>query len=113
MSGFIKQKQRHFTTAKYYKTGHKLLLFLEPFSRLLFYASFAVLVSVLYLWQYALGIFGLRLIIQTFVLALVQKKLNEKGLLIFSIIFDIFSPVINGVLYFSNLRNKPGRNTWR
>jgi poly-beta-1,6-N-acetyl-D-glucosamine synthase len=113
LSGFIKQKQRHFTTAKYYKTGHKLLLFLEPFSRLLFYASFAVLVSVLYLWQYALGIFGLRLIIQTFVLALVQKKLNEKGLLIFSIIFDIFSPVINGVLYFSNLRNKPGRNTWR
>ena len=113
LAGFIKQKQRHFTTATYYKTGHKLLLFLEPFSRFLFYATFAVIVSTLYLWPYALGVFGLRLIIQIVVLTLVQKKLNERGLLIFSIIFDIFSPIINGVLYFSNFRNRPGRNTWR
>jgi cellulose synthase/poly-beta-1,6-N-acetylglucosamine synthase-like glycosyltransferase len=110
---FIKQKQRHFTTAKYYKTGHKILLFFEPFSRFLFYASFAVLVSVLYLWPYVIGILGFRLLVQITVLALVQKKLNEKGLLIISIFFDIFSPVINGVLYFSNFRNRQGRNKWR
>lgn len=110
---FIKQKQRHFTTPKYYKTGHKILLFLEPFSRVIFYATFAVLVSVLYLWPYAVSILGLRLIVQVTVLALVQKKLNERGLLIFSIFFDILSPVINGVLYFSNFRNRPGRNKWR
>ena len=110
---FIKQKQRHFTTAKYYKTGHKILLFLEPFSRVIFYSTFAWLVSVLYLWPYAIGVLGLRMIVQVTVLALVQKKLNERGLLIFSIFFDIFSPVINGVLYFSNFRNRPGRNKWR
>ena len=112
-AGFIKQKQRHFTTAEYYKTWHKFLLFLEPFSRVLFYTLFAVLVSVLYLWPYAIAIFGLRLIVQTTVLALVQKRLNERGLLILSIIFDIFSPAINGVLFFSGFRNRPGRNIWK
>lgn len=109
----IKQKQRHFTTAKYYKTGHKVLLFLEPFTRMLFYALFAVLVSALYLWPYAIAVFGLRLIVQIVVLAIIQKKLNEHDLLIFSLIFDIFSPVINGVMYFSGFRNRPGRNTWK
>ena len=113
VAGFIKQKQRHFTTAKFYKPWHKVLLFLEPFSRILFYAMFAVIVSVLYLWPYAIALFGLRLIVQIVVLALVQKRLNERGLLIFSIIFDIFSPVINGVLYFSSFSNRSGSNTWK
>jgi cellulose synthase/poly-beta-1,6-N-acetylglucosamine synthase-like glycosyltransferase len=110
---FIKQKLRHFTTAKYYKTGHKLLLSLEPFTRMLFYVIFAVLVSELYLWPYITAIFGLRLIVQIVVLALIQKKLNEHNLLIFSLIFDIFSPVINGVMYFSGFRKRPVRNTWK
>ena len=109
----IKQKQRHFTTSKYYKTGHKLLLFLEPFTRMIFYVMFAVLVSALYLWPYAIAVFGLRLIVQTVVLFLIQKKLNEHGLLIYSLIFDIFSPVINGFMYFSGFRNRSGRNTWK
>jgi poly-beta-1,6-N-acetyl-D-glucosamine synthase len=110
---FIKQKQRHFTTAKFYKSWHKLLLSLEPLTRVSFYLMFVLLVSASYLWPYAVSIFGLRLIVQIVVLALVQKKLNEKGLLIFSLIFDIFSPVINGVLYFSSYRNRQGRNTWK
>ena len=109
----IKQKQRHFTTAKYYKTEHKLLLFLEPFTRMLFYVILAILVSSLYLWPYAIAGFGLRLIVQIIVLTLVQNKLNENGLLVFSLIFDIFSPVINGVMYFSGFHNRPGRNTWK
>ena len=110
---FIKQKQRHFTTPKFYKTWHKLLLFLEPFTRMLFYLMFAVVVSELYLWPYAIAVFGLRLIIQIVVLTLAQKRFNEQGLLFFSLFFDIFSPAINGVLYFTSFRNRPGRNTWK
>jgi poly-beta-1,6-N-acetyl-D-glucosamine synthase len=110
---FIKQKQRHFITAKFYRTGHKLLLLVEPFTRMLFYVMFTVIVSILYLWPYALAVFGLKLAIQIVVLGLVQKKLNERGLLLFSLFFDIFSPVINGVLYFGSFRNRSGRNTWK
>jgi biofilm PGA synthesis N-glycosyltransferase PgaC len=113
IEAFIKQKQRHFSTAKFYKPGHKILLFFEPLTRMLFYALCAFLISALYFWPYAIAIFGLRLFVQIVVIALAQKRLNEKGLLIFSLFFDIFSPVMNGVLYFSSFRNSPGRSTWK
>ena len=109
----IRQKQRHFTTAKFYKTGHKMLLFLEPFIRMLFYAMFVVVVSSLFLWPVAIAIFVLRLIVQIIILHLTQKMFNEKGLLVFSLIFDIFSSIINGLLYFSSFRIRPGKNTWK
>jgi glycosyltransferase involved in cell wall biosynthesis len=112
-SEFIKQKQRHFSTARFYKTGHKFLLSLEPFTRILFYVSLAFLVSSIYLWQFVVAIFSLRLIGQIVITALAQKKFNEKGILFFSLIFDIFSPIINVVLYFSSFRNRPERNTWK
>lgn len=110
---YIKQKQRHFTTPGYYKAWHKILLIIEPFTRLLFYILFAVIVSALYLWPYAIGVFGLRLIVQLVVLILAQKRFNEKDLIIFSLFFDIFSPAINSTLYFSSLRNRTGRTTWK
>jgi hypothetical protein len=110
---WIKQKQRHLTTAKYYKPFDKLLLLLEPLSRVIFYTLFIVLVSLLYLWPFAVSVLGLRLITQITVFALVQRRLNEGKLLVYSIIFDIFSPVINSALYFSNFSNRPGRSTWK
>jgi biofilm PGA synthesis N-glycosyltransferase PgaC len=112
-SEFVKQKQRHFTTAKFYKTGHKLLLFLEPFTRMLFYIMFAITISVLYLWQFSIAILGLRLIEQIVVLARVQKRFNEKRLIFFTLIFDILSPVINGILYIGSYRIRPEGNSWK
>src|SRR5512138_2598798 len=35
LSEFMKEKQRHFTTARFYKTRHKLLLLMEPVTRIL------------------------------------------------------------------------------
>jgi len=111
---WITQKKRHLTTAPYYKFRDKFLLSLEPISRVLFYTSFIILISLLFLWQYVLIIFGLRLISQIIVLTLGEKKLNEPGLTGFSLIFDIFSPVINGTLLLSNyIRKRPGKNQWK
>jgi glycosyltransferase involved in cell wall biosynthesis len=112
-SEFIKQKKRHFTTAKFYKPWHILLLFLEPFSRLLFYFLFAFLVSLSPLWPYILAVFLSRLCIQTVVFALAQKKFNENKLVIPALFFDIFSPIVNMVLYFSSLSNISGKNRWK
>jgi biofilm PGA synthesis N-glycosyltransferase PgaC len=112
-SDFLKQKQRHFTTAKFYKFRHKLLLFLEPLMRMLYYGLFVFLVSVTYFWPYVVAIFGLRFIIQLIVLNKIQNRLYEGGLLFFSFIFDIFSPLINGAIYFSQLGNRAGRNKWK
>jgi hypothetical protein len=115
-SGFkewIKQKKRHLTTAPYYKFRDKLLLITEPATRILFYSSLIVLLYFRFLWPFVLAVFGLRLITQLIVYTLVQKKLNEPGLLKYSIFFDIFSPVINSIVFLSNIRSRSGKNKWK
>jgi cellulose synthase/poly-beta-1,6-N-acetylglucosamine synthase-like glycosyltransferase len=107
------QKKRHLTTAPYYKFRDKLLLFTEPFTRILFYSALIVLLSFTFLWPYVLSVFGLRLITQIITFSLVQKKLNEPGLLAYSLIFDIFSPLINCIVFLSNTGRKPGKNRWK
>jgi len=112
-SKWVTQKKRHLTTAPYYKFKDKLRLSLEPLSRVLFYTTLIILISYLFLWQYILIIFTLRLISLVTVLYLGQKKLNESGLTGISLIFDIFSPVITGILLLSNMRKNPGQNQWK
>jgi cellulose synthase/poly-beta-1,6-N-acetylglucosamine synthase-like glycosyltransferase len=112
-SSWVLQKKRHLTTGPYYKLKHKILLAIEPVSRIFFFASFIVLLSNFFLWQVALAIFGLRLTAQVIVFALGQKKLNEPRLVGFSLIFDIFSPLVNGFIYLSNLLKRPGKYQWK
>jgi cellulose synthase/poly-beta-1,6-N-acetylglucosamine synthase-like glycosyltransferase len=110
---WISQKKRHLTTAPYYKFRDRFLLLTELISRVILYASFIVLLSFGFLWPFVIGIFGLRLIAQVTVIYLVSKKLNEPGLETYSLFFDIFSPVINGILFLGSLRNGSGKNRWK
>jgi len=110
---WIKQKKRHLTTAPYYKFRDKIVLIIESLSRGLFYSALIVLLSIGFLWPFVLAVFGLRLITQIIVVSLVQKKLNEPGIIIYSLIFDIFSPVINSIVYLSNKGSKPEKNKWK
>lgn len=110
---WVAQKQRHFTTATYYKLRDKLILICEPASRILFYFSSVILLSSLYMWPYTIAVFGMRLIIQVTVLVQVQKRLCEPGMTGFSLLFDIFSPVINGLVYITNKRKRGNSNKWK
>jgi glycosyltransferase involved in cell wall biosynthesis len=110
---WINQKKRHLTTAPYYKLRDKILLITENAARVVFYSSFIILLSFSFLWPFVLAIFSLRLIVQTTVIALNQKRLNEPGIVAYSLIFDIFSPVINSILYLSKIRRRPGKNRWK
>ncbi|HEX7493096.1 MAG TPA: glycosyltransferase [Bacteroidales bacterium] len=110
---WIAQKKRHLTTAPYYKLRDKLLLIIEPLTRILFYTTFIILLSHIFLWPYVTAIFVIRLIIQLIIFYVVQKKLNEPGILAYSLFFDIFSPVINCILFLSNTRTKSGENKWK
>ena len=112
-SEWMLQKKRHLTTAPYYKFRDKLLLITEPLSRVIFYASFIVLLSWVFLWPWVLVVFSIRLIVQITVFLLVQTKLNETGMLGYLLFFDIFSPLINIIIFFSNTRNKSGMNQWK
>ena len=110
---WIIQKKRHLSTAPYYKFRDKLLLTIEPFTRMLFYASFIILLSYTFLWPWVLAVFASRLITQIIVFLLNQKKLNEPGLLGYLLFFDIFSPLINSIIYLSNNRSNSGKNKWK
>ncbi len=113
LNSWINQKKRHLTTAPYYKPGDKFLLITEPFTRMLFYSAFIILLSFLFLWPWVLAIFVVRLITQITVFTLDRKKLNESGLLAYLLIFDIFSPLINGIIFISNNRIISGKNRWK
>jgi glycosyltransferase involved in cell wall biosynthesis len=110
---WITQKKRHLTTAPYYKLRDKILLIAEPFTRILFYITLIILLSFAYLWTYVIAIFAIRLIAQIITYFLVQEKLNEPGILPYSLFFDIFSPLINCIVYLSNTRIRSGKNKWK
>jgi cellulose synthase/poly-beta-1,6-N-acetylglucosamine synthase-like glycosyltransferase len=109
---FYRQKRRHLTTANYYKLIDKLILILEPVSRILFYTTFIILLTNLYAWPLVLGIFLLRLIIQYTILILTAKKFNEPGIFPFILIFDVLSPLINAVIYTGSQIRGSSNNKW-
>lgn len=110
---WLTQKKRHLTTAPYYKLRDKILLISEPLTRVVFYSALIVLLSFLFMWPFVLAIFGVRLILQIIVFNSVQKKLNEPGMVIYSVIFDIFSPVINIFVFLGSGRNRSVNNRWK
>ncbi len=110
---WLKMKKRHLTTAGLYKTRDKFLLAIEPVSRILFFLAAIFLLSTAFLIPFILAGLFLRLIVQTVTLILAQKKLNESGLVFYAIFFDIFSPFVNGTVYFSNLMTGSGKFVWK
>jgi glycosyltransferase involved in cell wall biosynthesis len=106
------QKKRHYTTNRLYKASHKLLLTLEPVSRLFFYAAMVYLLfnPVYRLW--VLMLFVLRSLVQLFVIKKTMARLNEKNLLLISLLFDIISLFINLGLLFSS-RTRPSNYQWK
>ena len=107
---WIKQKNRHYTTSKYYKAIHKFLLGLYAFTHFLFYPLF--IVSILfYNWEQALTVFGIRFLIQGIILFKVTKKLDEKDLFPFYLILDIW--MFFYYLLFSTAILKKPKGTWK
>lgn len=86
------QKKRHFSTYRFYKFSDKLILSIEPFSKLLFYLA---LILSFFTPFYLIGIcfYLFRLLVQAVVLKLGMNKLNEKGFLLLLPFFDIFFPM--------------------
>ncbi len=85
---WYKQKTRHYSTARYYKWGHKFLLSLYSFSQLLFYPLFIAAI-IMFDWRIVLGIFTIRLVTQSVVYYKSMQKLNEKDLFPWFPLFDI------------------------
>lgn len=108
-SGWLKQKSRHYTTAKYYKFNHKFLLGLYFATQFLYYPLLAATI-LLYNWQYALIVFGVRFLIQAFVLYKAMKKMGEKDLWPWFIFLDMW--MFFYYIIFAPALWKRSRKTW-
>lgn len=110
---WVKQKKRHFLTAKYYKSKHVFWLGLEPFSRLLFYLTFGCLLGLNIFTIFVWSAFGFRFISQLMIIKLTMSRLREKGLLLAIFIFDIISLFINFNIYLSGIFTRRKKSRWK
>lgn len=86
---WMRQKYRHYTTAKYYKQSHKLLLGLYSFSLFWIWPLFVASI-LLHTWWIVLSVMSARIILQGIILYKTSVKLNEKDLWPYFILFDIW-----------------------
>ncbi len=85
---WFRQKNRHYSTGKFYKPLHKFLLGLYAFSQFIFYPAF-IASLIFFSWKLALIVFAIRFLLQAFIFYPVCKKLNEKDLYPIFLLFDI------------------------
>ncbi|MGN6418396.1 MAG: glycosyltransferase [Pseudobacter sp.] len=105
---WLRQKNRHFTTGKYYKPKHKFFLGLYSFTHFLFYPLFVV--SLIWFdWRLALGIFAVRTISQAIVYYKSMSRLNEKDLFAWWWLLDIWM-FIYYCIFAPALWKKPKKN---
>lgn len=107
---WIRQKKRHYTTAKYYKKKHRILLGLHSFAQFLFYPTLVV-TAIFYDIQIAGIVFGIKWFFQLPLYYMTMKKLNEKDLFPLVFIFDIWQ-FFYYLIFASSLFTKP-RNSWK
>ncbi len=87
--GWLRQKSRHYTTAKYYKPKHKFLLGLYFATQFMFYPVLAASI-IFYDWRWALIVFCIRLILQAIVFRKSMKKMGEADLWPWFILLDMW-----------------------
>jgi glycosyltransferase involved in cell wall biosynthesis len=106
---WFRQKSRHYTTAKYYKPRHKLLLGLYSATHFLFYPLF--IASLFFNWKIALIIFGVRFIIQGYTFQRSMKMLGEEDLFPWWWLLDMW--MLGYYFIFSSTLWQKPRKTWK
>jgi len=106
---WLRQKSRHYTTAKFYKPKHKILLGLYFATQFIYYPLLAT-TAILYDWRFALALFGLRLALQAFVLYKSMNKMGEKDLWPWFIFLDMWM-FFYYIIFAPALWRRP-RNKW-
>jgi len=100
---WAKQKQRHLTTSKFYKGKFKLLLGAFSATQLLFFAAFIFLLLFSDAYYIIAGIFAIRFITQLIVQKKVMNLLEEKHLLIISLLLEVIYMLIMPIISFKSI----------
>ncbi|MDR2963864.1 MAG: glycosyltransferase [Bacteroidales bacterium] len=102
------QKRRHLTSSKKYRLIHKILLALEAFSREMFYmltllyVALSIFMGPAHLFECVIGAIVVRFAVQHAVVMSVAKRLNEKGLAPYIVLFDIYLPLASAWFFVHN-----------
>ncbi|HEX4887977.1 MAG TPA: glycosyltransferase [Luteibaculaceae bacterium] len=108
---WFRQKQRHYTTVKYYKGGHRTLLAIPHIAAVIFYvAALFLLFFPGFQLTSASMVLG-RWLIQIFFNYRCAVKLGHKDVALLSPFLEVVLLVLNPIIYFAQLYNRqPG---WR
>lgn len=107
---WIRQKTRHYSTAKYYKAKHKFWLSMYSFTNFLVY-PLGIAAALLYIWWLAVAVFVVRLTVQIIIWYKGMKKLHEEDLFPYFLLFDLWM-FIYYFLFAPSLWRKPA-NKWQ
>lgn len=106
---WVKQKQRHFTTAAKYRLINKVFLGIFPASMILMLLSFIILM-ISFEWKlFVLGIFLVRYIMFWWVNGLVLKQFKERDLIVIYPFLELLHFVIIPFIYYSTDRRQSSR----
>ncbi len=105
-ASWFRQKKRHLTTGRFYRTSHKIVLGLYSVSQFVFFALLIALAVLGVDWMLLTGIFILRLITQLIIIKKSMIRLSEKHFFLFSPLFEIGLIFINLTLGFAGLFSK-------
>lgn len=109
-SSWMRQKNRHYTTAKYYKPKFKWMLGLYSASGFLVYPAL-IAAACLFNWWMAVSVYAIRLIVLAIIWKKAMKQLNEQDLWSKFIIFDLWM-FLYYFLMAPSLWKKPARK-WK
>jgi hypothetical protein len=112
MNSWLRQKRRHLTAGFFYRPWHKFLIALEVVSRELFYVTAIVLLSFWRLPGYLILLLLIRWVIHLSITRLTMRRFREKGLWLFSLIYDLFMPAISGFLILKTSLKKDKKFNW-
>jgi len=104
---WINQKRRHITTANHYKTEHKYLLALFYVSQLLFWILSLTLIATLFKWKVVVCFIIIRFATQFTIYIKASNKLDEKDLIPFIPILELFLIGTQLSIFISNIISKP------
>jgi len=105
-NAWFKQKRRHVTTAKHYKSIHKFTLGLFYISQIFFWILATLLLSILFKWEIVLGLVIARFTLQFLIYGFSAKKLNEIDTIILLPFLELFLIVSQFFIFISNLTSK-------
>jgi glycosyltransferase involved in cell wall biosynthesis len=106
---WMRQKNRHYSTGKYYKREHRFLLGLYTASFILFY-PLMVATIIFFDWKFALGLYIIRITCLGFVWHKAMKRLNESDLFPWFMFWDIW--LFAYYLIFTPALWKKPKKTW-